>query len=592
MTSQSRGVDPPKSPVPNLVAERAAAASNDAEIQPFLDDKAFLIVRFDRALTDVQSILRWGDAAIESSKLSKQEIQDAKADLKAGFKETTEAGARLTDAGFRRLYLVESVDDPDHPFAILPLSNNSDVKRLAAILAEDNIGDPSNRVERVGDVLVSAPASRWEKFKQGAVPPRPELAEAMKAAAPASLRIVLIPSKPVRQALAAALPKLPDELGGGPISAVSDGVRWASLGLKFPPDPELHLIVETKDVESARKLLKLERAAAELLKEKADHGWFKADPVRKIVEPRLEGNRLTVSLDSPKLQELLVTVFLPLWLDERQGKPDGTGNAPATKPAAETFHEVADLQMKFVRIPAGEFLMGSPADEAGRRDNELQHKVKLTRQFYLQTTEVSQRQYKAIMGTRPSNFRGDDLPVENISWDEAVSFCQKLSDREKRKYRLPTEAEWEYAARAAKTGPVSGTGKLDEMAWYANNSGTQPLDSAKLWDADPHNYFERLLDNAARTRAVGRGTANDWGLHDMQGNVSEWVADWYSPTWTADEAAKVDPQGPKESDRGSRVIKGGAWSSDPRNCRVAFRDWNTPDDRSGSRGFRIATDAE
>jgi formylglycine-generating enzyme required for sulfatase activity len=276
--------------------------------------------------------------------------------------------------------------------------------------------------------------------------------------------------------------------------------------------------------------------------------------------------------------------------DADDAKPDA--NAPTTKPVIEKSFEIPDLQMKFVRLEAGEFLMGSPADEVGRRDNELQHRVRLTKPFYIATMEVSQIQYKTIMGSRPSFFHGDDLPAENMSWDEAVSFCEKLSAREGRKFRLPTEAEWEYAARAGKKGPVSGTGKLDEMAWQANNSGTRPLDSAKLWDTDPDNYFERLADNAARTRAVGRGTPNDWGLHDMQGNVCEWVADWYSATWFSEPAAAVDPRGPKESDLGSRVIRGGAWSSDPRNCRVAFRDWNTPDSRSGSRGFRVVMDAE
>jgi formylglycine-generating enzyme required for sulfatase activity len=248
--------------------------------------------------------------------------------------------------------------------------------------------------------------------------------------------------------------------------------------------------------------------------------------------------------------------------------------------------------MTLIRIEPGEFEMGSPANEADRDDDELAHKVRLTKPFYLLATEVSQAQYTAVMGENPSYFRGDDLPVENVSWDDAVRFCEKLSKREGRKFRLPTEAEWEYAARAGKAGPVSGTGKLDEMSWHADNSGKQRLDSAKLWDSDPNNYFKRLLDNGCQTRAVGTGKANNWGLHDMQGNVTEWVADWYSDDYFREDAAKVDPPGPKESELGSRVMRGGSWGSDPRKCRIANRERNIPSAQSGSRGFRIAMDAE
>jgi formylglycine-generating enzyme required for sulfatase activity len=263
-----------------------------------------------------------------------------------------------------------------------------------------------------------------------------------------------------------------------------------------------------------------------------------------------------------------------------------------TKSAAAKSHELRDLGIALARIDAGEFLMGSPEDEAAREADETQHLVKLTKPFYLQTTEISQRQYKAVMGENPSYFKGDDLPVENVSWFEAAAFCQELSRREGRRFRLPTEAEWEYAARAGKTGPIAGTGKLAEMAWHADNSGDQKIDSAKLWDTDPDNYFRRLSDNGCRPRPVGTGKANDWGIHDMQGNVSEWVADWYASRYFRTDAAKVDPWGPKESDVNSRVMRGGSWGSDPRNCRVAKREYNTPKMQSASCGFRIAMDGE
>lgn len=156
----------------------------------------------------------------------------------------------------------------------------------------------------------------------------------------------------------------------------------------------------------------------------------------------------------------------------------------------------------------------------------------------------------------------------------------------------PTEAEWEYAARAGKSGPVAGTGRLDEMAWYADNSGRQPLDSAKLWDTDPNNYFGKLSENGCGPRAVGTGMPNDWGIHDMEGNTAEWVMDWYSADYFRDDVLKIDPQGPVESSLGSRVMRGGSWGSDPRNCRIAHREWNVPSFRSGSCGFRVVMESE
>ena len=268
----------------------------------------------------------------------------------------------------------------------------------------------------------------------------------------------------------------------------------------------------------------------------------------------------------------------------------GETRKPANGGAAGNgnVHEIADLKMTLIRIEPGEFLMGSPPDEPGRNDNEQQHRVRLTKPFYLQASEVSQAQYKAVMGENPSSFKSDDLPVENISWHAAALFCERLGKREKRSFRLPTEAEWEYAARAGKPGAVSGTGKLEEMAWHADNSGKQPLDSAAIWDNDADNYFERLSANGCAPRAVATGTPNDWGIHDMQGNVSEWVADWYA----GDNSPADDPPGPAPSPVESRVIRGGSWGSDPRHCRVAHRDWNDPAKHSGSRGFRVVMAAD
>lgn len=287
---------------------------------------------------------------------------------------------------------------------------------------------------------------------------------------------------------------------------------------------------------------------------------------------------------------VILACFAGASADEQPGKEAAKESAKEA-PAARS-HEVRDLKITLLRLEAGEFMMGSPDDEEWRDADETRHEVKLTKPFYLQTTEVSQRQYESIMGENPSSFKGEDLPVENVSWEQAAAFCLELSRREGRAFRLPTEAEWEYAARAGKTGPVAGTGKLQEMAWHADNSGNAEIDSAKLWDTDPDNYFQRLHDNGCQTRPVGVGTPNDWAIHDMQGNVTEWVADWYSEEYFSTDAAKLDPWGPRESELGSRVMRGGSWGSDPRNCRVANREYNVPSMQSASCGFRIAMDAE
>jgi formylglycine-generating enzyme required for sulfatase activity len=268
-------------------------------------------------------------------------------------------------------------------------------------------------------------------------------------------------------------------------------------------------------------------------------------------------------------------------------------NPPAHNGApTDKTYKLRDLKITLIRLEKGEFLMGSPNDETPRHDDETQHLVRLTKPFYIQTTELSQKQYEDVMGENPSYFKGADLPVENVTWSQAAAFCYELSRREGRRFRLPTEAEWEYAARAGKQGPIAGTGKLHEMAWYADNSGKAKLDSAKLWDTDPNGYFGRLGDNGCQTHTVGSGMANDWGLYDMQGNVSEWVGDWYSNNYFGKDAAKLDPPGPKKSELRSRVMRGGSWGSDPRNCRLARRDYNVPATQTASCGFRIVMETE
>jgi formylglycine-generating enzyme required for sulfatase activity len=171
---------------------------------------------------------------------------------------------------------------------------------------------------------------------------------------------------------------------------------------------------------------------------------------------------------------------------------------------------------------------------------------------------VTQAQWKAIMGSNPSDFKGDDLPVESVFWDDAASFCKKLSKKTGGKYRLPTETEWEYACRAGTTG--ARYRDLDEIAWHSGNSGN-------------------------KTHPVAGKKPNALGLYDMIGNVWEWCADWYGEYEKADEGV-TDPGGPSSGQY--RVLRGGAWLNNEHDCRASFRDRLDPSFRSLHIGFRVA----
>lgn len=231
----------------------------------------------------------------------------------------------------------------------------------------------------------------------------------------------------------------------------------------------------------------------------------------------------------------------------------------------------------FVKIPAGRFTQGSPSSEYGHDDNEVQREVTISRAFLLKATEVTQGEWRALMGNNPSHFSacGDDCPVENVSWFDAVDYLNRLSTQEGfescyaisgesvtfkglscKGYRLPTEAEWEYAARAGTTGATYGA--LSQTAWYADNSGK-------------------------KTHAVGQKQANAWGLYDMLGNVWEWTGDWYG---NYGSGPATDPVGPATGS--FRVARGCSWPYVTRFCRAALRNYGEPAIRNRDVGFRPA----
>jgi len=237
---------------------------------------------------------------------------------------------------------------------------------------------------------------------------------------------------------------------------------------------------------------------------------------------------------------------------------------PQPEPPDPAGTIVNSIGMKLVPIPAGEFQMGSPETDGDRDANETQHRVRITRPFLLGMYEVTQEQYERVMGSNPSHFKGDPRrPVETVSWDDATEFCRKLSEKERITYRLPTEAEWEYACRGGGTTKwCSGNedSGLDNHAWYAKNSG-------------------------GTTHPVGQKKANRWGLFDMHGNAQEWCQDCYEPDYYANSPPN-DPTGPAAGPY--RSLRGGHWRGTARDCRSALRPYGPPFGRSIDLGFRVA----
>ena len=241
--------------------------------------------------------------------------------------------------------------------------------------------------------------------------------------------------------------------------------------------------------------------------------------------------------------------------------------------------------MRLVLIPAGRFVMGTPNHEKGRRAHEgPPHAVLITRSFYLGSYEVTQEEFTKMLGQNPSDFKevpGVDpgrLPVEQIVFDEAVEFCQRLSAAEPeraagRNYRLPTEAEWEYACRAGTTTVFSCGDRLDST--QANFEGWHPYGGA-----------ERGLF-VERPTQVGSYPPNPFGLYDMHGNVYEWVSDWYAHDYY-EKSPAADPKGP---DRGQlRVLRGGSWRNIGSFLRCGERYFDRPDRRHVDHGLRVACD--
>jgi len=293
---------------------------------------------------------------------------------------------------------------------------------------------------------------------------------------------------------------------------------------------------------------RVEESVQETYRDEVVHpgGWFSSD--QKILVPKTRTK--TVVREVPRIREVQrkvirsqasVELFLVRGPDFKKFSVDISG--------------ISDSGIPLVSILPGKFRMG---------ESVRQLEVTLDQPFWIAPTQCTQREWKAVMGGNPSYFKGENLPVENVSWEDAMDFCRRVTERERAagrlpegyEYTLPTEAQWEYACRAGTSGDCAGN--LDEMAWYDANSG-------------------------GTTHPVGQKKPNAWGLRDMHGNVWEWCLDWYGDY---PEGSATDPKGPQSGTL--RVVRGGGWCFSAGYCRSAYRDWFEPCVRNGYLGFRLA----
>jgi sulfatase modifying factor 1 len=364
-------------------------------------------------------------------------------------------------------------------------------------------------------------------------------------------------------------------------------------------DPQLQqMLAEAKGKESAsirnKKLVKLGIAAACVVVVLITGVVIKVNLDAKAVEIAVvEGNWETVlELDSDNAEGLRMKADAEkAAADKAAAKKAAADKAAAKKAAADKVARdkvaaeraailagdliINTIGMTFNNIPAGTFTMGSPEGEEGRRDNETQHKVTITKAFYMQTTEVTQGQWMAVMGTEPwkgENFvqEGPGYAASWLNWDDAVAYCKKLSEIEDKTYRLPTEAEWEYACRAGtKTTWSFGDDEasLGDYAWYDSNAGDRG-------DKYAHK--------------VGLKKPNAFGLYDMHGNVWEWVYDYFGEDYYK-QSPEQEPQGPARGS--SRVLRGGSWNHSTRYSRSAGRGWAGAVVRDRN-GFRLVRELD
>jgi sulfatase modifying factor 1 len=309
------------------------------------------------------------------------------------------------------------------------------------------------------------------------------------------------------------------------------------------------------------------------------------------------------------LSALAIIVITPMSAAAQRG-PDNLPRVAAPGDAKEWTNSIG---MKFVRIEPGKFMMGTPENEPGRYPNERLHEVRITRAYLLGKYEVTRDQFRVFINDPGYNTdaetqgfallwtgkgwekrsggswrdvgfeQTDDHPVVSMSWNDAVAFVRWLSRKERRQYRLPTEAEWEFACRAGTQTAYPWGDNPDDGGGFANAADQNARRRVP-------NYVTafRWDDGFVYTAPVGRFKPNPWGLFDMVGNALEWCSDYYGP-YPAGET--LDPKGPAQGDQnGSRVLRGGSWTNRPLDIRTGFRHWHAANYQLNVIGFRLALD--
>jgi formylglycine-generating enzyme required for sulfatase activity len=267
-----------------------------------------------------------------------------------------------------------------------------------------------------------------------------------------------------------------------------------------------------------------------------------------------------------------------------------------------------DAEMKFAWIPPGTFLMGEnerPNNLRPERDREPprragyargpqlepdpkpgpQHRITISKGFWMGIFPITQAQWRAVMGYNPSSFRGDDRPVEMVSWSDCQEFCGKMAQLSGKPIRLPTEAEWEYACRGGSTSEYwngNGEDSLKMVGWYLGNTVNQPNSVRRRLAPDRGVIPPDGPEHVGESKAVGMLAANPWGLYDVHGNVWEWCQDWYGKLTTEDQ---TDPTGQSTGD--FRVCRGGSYCGDSSRCLASCRAAQTPGIRTTEIGLRV-----
>lgn len=283
------------------------------------------------------------------------------------------------------------------------------------------------------------------------------------------------------------------------------------------------------------------------------------------VEVRKDGyatDRKTISISEGQTASITGTLASNAVASSNTSGYSSSSSSMASGSNAISIPVKDGISIDMVKVEAGTFMMGATSEmKDPYSDKKPVHQVTLTNDYYMGKYEVTQALWQAVMGSNPSNFKGDNLPVETVNWNDCQEFISKLNSLTGRKFRLPTEAEWEYAARGGKKSrgyQYSGSRKISDVAWYEGNS-------------------------RSKTHPVGRKQANELGIYDMSGNVWEWCSDWYG---SYSSSSQTNPMG---SDSGAkRVRRGGSWCHIARICRSSYRSGDAPDCRGLYLGLRLA----